>query len=486
MLTRVPSPNQTAIFNWVETGTGNAIIEAVAGSGKSYTLEQCVKLFSRGASYIILAFNRDIAHELASRKLNARTFHSMCMRPALNARGQRDVEPNKLRILIEDNLGDKDVEMYGAFIRKLVAMGKNMGFGCLTRATPEAWADLVEHHDMELDNERASMERALELADKLLKASNESDLVDWDDVLYIPVLDGLSLPKFDWVLGDEQQDTNAIQRALLRKILKPSGRFIGVGDSSQAIYGFRGADSDSLDLLAQEFNCTRLPLSVTYRCPKLVVERAQEFVPHIQAAPDASDGVVESMGQRWDHKGFQAQELVVCRTTAPLVALAYRMMKDRKPVMIRGKEVGEGLINLIKKLNAKGVDALVTKLAAYTAREAEKATAKGQDDKATNLQDKADAIMCIVESLPETNRTVPALVEALEEMFRVKANCTELSTIHKSKGLEAHTVYWMIPAKCRQPRQEWQQRQEANLCYVAITRAKARLYIINEQTKEAA
>lgn len=486
MLTRVPSANQTNIFTWVETGAGNAIIDAVAGSGKSWTLEQCVKLFSKGLSYIILAFNRDIAHELAGRGLNARTFHSLCCTIVLRSRGQTKAEPNKLRILIEENLGDLDVAMYGSFIRKLVSMGKNAGIGCLIRDTPEAWLELVDHHDLELESEKANMERAIDLASKLLRASNESPLVDWDDMLYLAVLDGLSLPKFDWVLGDEQQDTNAIQRAILRKIMKANSRFIGVGDPSQAIYGFRGADSDSLELLAKEFNCIHLPLSVTYRCPKSVVAKAQEYVPHIQAAPDASDGVVESLGGQWDHKAFQAQELVVCRTTAPLVQLAYRMLKDRKPVMIRGKEVGEGLINLIERLNAKGIDAMVTKLQAFTAREVEKATAKRQDDKATNIQDRCDAIMCIVESLPETRRTVPALIEALEEMFRVKANCTELSTIHKAKGLEAHTVYWLIPAKCRKPRQEWQAQQEANLSYVAITRAKARLVIINEVTKEAA
>ena len=91
-------------------------------------------------------------------------------------------------------------------------------------------------------------------------------MANFDDLLYLAVKDGISLPKFDFIFVDEAQDTNAIQRALLRKIMKKTSRVVVVGDPAQAIYGFRGADSESMNLIAEEFDCKRLPLSISCRC----------------------------------------------------------------------------------------------------------------------------------------------------------------------------------------------------------------------------
>ncbi|MBN6046748.1 UvrD-helicase domain-containing protein, partial [Citrobacter sp. ku-bf4] len=125
-------------------------------------------------------------------------------------------------------------------------------------------------------------------------------MVDFDDLLYLAVKDGISLPKFDFIFVDEAQDTNAIQRALLRKIMRKGSRIVAVGDPAQAIYGFRGADSESLNLIAEEFDAIKLPLSISYRCSTSVVSYAQQWVSHIQAAPGAKAGEVQELGTKWD------------------------------------------------------------------------------------------------------------------------------------------------------------------------------------------
>ena len=74
--------------------------------------------------------------------------------------------------------------------------------------------------------------------------------------------------------------------------MKPTERITVVGDNRQAIFGFRGADSNSLDRLKQELNADELGLTRTYRCGKVIVERAQGFVPDLEADENNPDGEI--------------------------------------------------------------------------------------------------------------------------------------------------------------------------------------------------
>jgi DNA helicase-2/ATP-dependent DNA helicase PcrA len=480
---RVWSPYQTNIFTFVESGAGTAVVEAVAGSGKTTTIVEALKRV-RGSS-IFLAFNKSIATELGKRGVNARTFHSLTYSPVMRHKRANEVTNDKLRRICDAKLTGDDGALYGAFITRLVGLGRQAGIGCLVPDVEQSWLDLVQYHDLELESEYADLGRALELASLLLQESNSSGMVDFDDMLYIAVKDGLSLPKFDFVFVDEAQDTNAIQRALLRKIMHKDSRMVAVGDPAQAIYGFRGADSNSLQLIVDEFNCTRLPLTISYRCPQAVVKYAQQWVSHIEAAPNAPEGEVQSLGTKWDTKVFQPGDLVVCRTTAPIIALAYKMLRTRVPVQVLGREIGQGLKALINKLNARGIEQVQSKLEAWRTREVEKAVAKKQDAKAEAINDKADAIVCLIEGLEETNRTVPALLRVIDDLFADKGAATVLSTIHKAKGLEAPRVFWLNSSQCPATwaKQDWQRQQEVNLCYVAVTRAQQTLVLIEGEKK---
>jgi superfamily I DNA/RNA helicase len=477
------SPYQETAFDFIANGAGNAIVKAVAGSGKTTTGVEMVKRIPAGKSHIFLAFNKSIATELSSRGINGRTFHSLCYSPVLRAKDVKTVTTDKLRRGVDENIGDAEARLYGSFIVRLVGLARNAGVGVLSPDEPETWEALAEHHDLELDDEAAKPARAIELARKLLAWSNSADALDFDDLLYLAVKDGISLPKFDYVFVDEAQDTNAIQRAILRKLMKPASRLIAVGDPAQAIYGFRGADSDSMGLIKDEFACTELPLTVTYRCPTSVVEFAREWVDHIEPAPGAAEGTVTELGESWKPAQFQADDLIVCRTTKPLIALCYSLIRAKVPARMMGREIGAGLKSLVTRMNAKGIDALVEKLSIYTAREVEKHIAKRQQAKAEAVQDKTDAIFCLIEGLYETERTVPALLAVIDSLFDEAAGQCVLATIHKAKGLEANRVYWLNSSQCpaKWATQPWQQQQERNLCYVAVTRAKSELLLIEER-----
>lgn len=480
---------QTSIFAFVENGTGNAIVEAVAGSGKSTTIVEAMKLV-RGSS-IFLAFNKAIAEELKKRGVNARTFHSLCFGVVLNAM-RAELDTDKMKKLLKEHItldgGETGItaneeRMYFSFALRLVGLAKQVGMGFLTKDTFDAWVDICNHHDIEPESELATIERGIQIARMLLDWSNaDRKRVDFDDMLYIAVRDRLSLPKFDFIFVDEAQDTNMIQREILRMIMRPGARMVAVGDPAQAIYGFRGADARSLALIGAEFNAVTLPLSISYRCSASVVRYAQQWVDHIQARDDAPEGSVINLDTDWTPEVFQPNDLVVCRKTAPLITLAFKCIRYNIPAQVMGRDIGQGLKTLIKKMNARDIDQLADKLNAYMEREVAKARKEDNDQKVESIQDKVGSLLFLIDSLLEDRRNLQGLDAGIDYLFKDKLNSVKLATIHKSKGLEARRVFWLGRSEwpARWARQPWQQQEEIHLCYVAATRAMDELYLIEE------
>lgn len=484
-MSRVWSSYQKAIFKFVKSGKGNAIVEAVAGSGKTTTIVEAFK-YVEGSS-VFLAFNKAIASELATKGLNAKTFHSLCFGPVLSAKKGRVLDQDKTRKIFKNVYPDqKQQDMYSFFVCRLVGLGKQIGIDCLLPNTVENWQGIVDHHNLELDSEDANVDTAIAMAMNVLPESNAHlHFVDFDDMLYLAVKEKVNLPKFRNVFVDEAQDTNRIQREILRKIMrkdKGGARIIAVGDPHQAIYGFRGADSDSMSLIERDFNCVRLPLTVSYRCPQAVVAHARNWVSHIEFAPDAPAGEVRDLREQWKNEDFSASDMVVCRTTRPLIALGYSMLKARKPFYIMGRDIGQNLRKLVERQKARTIDTLEEKLQNWARREIEKAMKRDDIGKVEQIQDKLDAIMMLVQSLPENARTVNEVCRTIDLLFEEKRNATVLCTIHKSKGLEADRVWWLNSSQCPAKwAQGWQFKQEENLCYVATTRAKVQLNLIEEK-----
>lgn len=487
---RTWSPYQTNIFDFIRNGAKspvsngkrNAIIRAVAGSGKTTTIVEGMKAAS--GFNVFLAFNKSIAEELKSRGVNAKTFHSLTYTPVMKARKAFSVDSDKLKKLTTANWSRSDCMVYGAFAMRLVGLARQIGMGCLVPNEYDTWMGIVVHHDIEIESELGELGRGIELAMELLDLSNHSNMVDFDDLLYFAVLDNILLPKFSFVFVDEAQDTNAIQREILKKVMAHDSRLIAVGDPAQAIYGFRGADSESMNMIAKQFDCVELPLTVSYRCPTTVIEYAQTIVPDIEAAPNAPAGAVVKLGKKWELENFKDGDLIVCRTTRHLVALAFRMLKRRIPAHLMGNDIGAGLKGLIKRMNANSLDELQKKVDSWMEREVSKATEKEQDSKVERIYDQAHTINMLIDSMEENARTIADLTAVIDKLFAPNnAARIKLATIHKAKGLEAPRVYWLNSSQCppKWVRKDWQMKQEMNLCYVAITRAMQELVLIEDK-----
>lgn len=479
------STNQNAIFNFVQHGTGNAIAAAVAGSGKTTTLVHAESLVPGSA--LFLAFGKEIAEEMKRRGVEAKTFHSLVFRVVTQFLGVKTVQMDKLDQLIKFNFKKEDQWIYGNFCKRLVGLARQQGVGYLCENNTEFWDELIDIHNLELESDEGKYSRAIQLAQQLLEISNQSRSADFDDLLYFAVIYNLNLPKYDFIFVDEAQDTNAIQREIIKKLMHPGSRLLAVGDKAQAIYGFRGADSNSLSLIEKEFNCVTLPLDVSYRCPRSIVEYANQWVPEIKPAPDAPEGIVSHLNE-WQLTQFQPHDLIVCRTTKPLISLAFKLISQRISAYVMGREIGQGMKSLINKIikrnKVKSLSELRIYLNQWLDEEIATLTASGKPEKIEVIRDKVQAIEGVIEGLEETeSKGLKDLEDAIDYLFLEKSNAVTLCTIHKSKGLEANRVYWLNRSQCpsKWAKKDWQIQQELNLCYVATTRAKSELYMIEDQ-----
>lgn len=481
-----PSQYQQRIFDFVTNGKGSGLIEAVAGSGKTTTIVKALDLIPSDQKVLFLAFNKSIAEELKSRvpaHVEARTLNSLgfgAVMRAANGSGRPQIDGHKVRKFMREMLPPA-AESYAGDIARLVGLCKANGmvpasFGAspLIPFGIDAVLDVADAFDMNFNGDGETVARWV---GDLLAANNvQRDVLDFDDQLLFPVIYNLTLYRFDWVFVDEAQDLSLVQRALVKKALKPGGRLVAVGDSRQAIYAFRGADSGSMARIERDFNCTRLPLSISYRCAKSVVEEAQRYVPHIEASETAPDGSVRHLNE-FGPDTFEVNDLIVCRNTAPLVEMAYRLMSARKPCRILGRDIGEVLKALIKKLKPKGIDGLLKKLLEWEEKEVERLMARDKTAQAEHVRDKAECIRF----LANLADTVPQLLADIDSLFSGAG--TTLATVHKSKGLEAGRVFilnaGLMPSKYARTAEAM--TQEINLIYVAVTRAKRELVYIESE-----
>lgn len=500
-----PSPQQDAIFRWVETGTGNAFVEAVAGSGKSTTLVHACSRMS--GSVAIAAYNKKAADDLKSKlaaasvdmgHVRAGTFHSFGFSAWRRAHSTVEVDDYRKRNELVDACEvDKRLE---SVVLKLVSLAKQSAFD--STWTPDDLQYIIDHHDLlfDLDTVDEDADARAVIAKTLdgLAWSRQvaGELIDFDDMIWLPVTTPrLRVWTNDWVLVDEAQDTNPARRLLARRMVN-SGRFgapgraIFVGDRHQAIYGFTGADADAVELLSIDFKCVPLPLTVTYRCPKSVVELARKFVPHITAHESAVEGVVRSMSRQDFIKTevdlLQPDDAILCRKTRPLVSLAFRLIKRGVGCHVEGRDIGSGLVKLATKWKTTTVAGLRRNLDAYRERETKKLTARlgkegGIEYAIDALNDRVETLLIIADGCTTVDEVVAKITSMFRDTVDGQSSTLTLSTIHRAKGREWGKVYilgWTGYMPSPFARKAWQKQQEANLAYVAVTRAQRELVLL--------
>jgi superfamily I DNA/RNA helicase len=493
------SPQQEAFISWAQDGRGSCVLEAVAGSGKTTTV-LAAALKMKGTTAIV-AFNKSIANEIVEKledlgvswqQVKGGTVHSFGFAAYRKFRPGVRVDDKKVVTAVDAAaLSSQFLKYHGSKVVRLVGLAKQAAIGVLGAIDDDSlWYDIIEHHDI-MDTRERDGDQAPPCSEKdlienaryfLLWSNHELDTIDFNDMIYLPLLLKLRFFQYDNVFIDEAQDTNPARRALARAILKKGGRLIAVGDRHQAIYGFTGADNDSLEQIKRDFNAIEMPLTVTYRCPKAVVSFARQWVDHIEAHDTAPEGQVTSMDQAY-FDSLPASELtadtaILCRLNKPLVRTAFALIRRKVACKVEGRDIGQGLKKLATRWKVTTLENLEDRLEKYLDAETTKLLAKKQEAKLAQVEDQVETLRVIMDQCrSEQKYGMVDLLDWIDSLFAddVRGVLT-LSSIHKSKGREWERVLWLNrESTCPSPwaRQQWQMDQEVNLMYVAATRAKS-------------
>jgi DNA helicase-2/ATP-dependent DNA helicase PcrA len=307
-------------------------------------------------------------------------------------------------------------------------------------------------------------------------------------MVWLPHRLGVAPDQFDLLLVDEAQDLNRAQQSLALAA-SAVGRLVPVGDRNQAIYGFSGADCDALPRLtnllddAGDRGCRTLPLTVTWRCPTSHVGLARRIVPDLEPAPGAAEGEVRTASLKEIARAVQPGDLVICRKNAPVVSLTYRLVLAGVPAVMRGRDIGKGLLSLIARLKPADVPDLIAKVEDY--REKEERRLERRNAAASAFEALEDRCNCLGQ-LAAQAESLDALGRFIRQVFddaQGPGAAVVLSSVHRAKGLEAETVYVLDPKSLplvRRDSRPWERVQERNICYIAATRSKRSLVFEGE------
>lgn len=514
----------------------HVMIFAGAGTGKTTTLVEGIKTLhgicpkivpsiqqqaiwdelakSVGISKTCLtAFNKAIQLELEKRikgipNTVSKTMHGLGYSAVLqrwNLDKKDPVRGERTSIILEEIVGKPFKEIDTVIItavNKLVGLCKST----LVEPTYDNIMQIAGAYDVEMN------ESALIICDYVQKALviamndvERHQFIDYNDMIWLPIVHNLTLPKFDLLLVDEAQDLNRCQQEL---VIRMGRRLIICGDPYQAIYGFAGADNQSMPNLFDRLNktpagCVSLKLNQTRRCGKAIVLEANKIVEDYQYHESNPEGKVcvskmvgidppifpialtDEEGEAdylpghnpatWSYHTFvKPGDMILCRVNALLVSQCFQFLKKGKKATIQGRDIGQGLVNMIMKMKASSLDDLEQKIERWYDREYKKETEKKFPSEARliALGDKKDCICCFIEQ----SNSVEQMISKIYSIFTDDSRGSIiLSSIHKAKGLEADQVFILDPQQVPFPHPMAKTpqaiKQEYNLRYVAITRA---------------
>lgn len=452
-------------------------------SGKTFTLCKLAEMTPPIKSSIFLAFNKSIAEELGQRlprTVKAQTLHSCALSSLCKA--------FSLNFSLSDsknfNLAKEKMEFKGVhpkripgIIMKVCRLYDLMRFN-LVPDDIEAIIALGERYGEDADEELAK--RAIELrmlnkriADNyFLKGGGGKLPMDFTDMLYYATqyVHREDFKQYNVVMLDECQDISPLQFEVVKMCKTPRGRLIAVGDEKQSIYSFMGSNLDSLQAIKNAPNTVTLPLSMTYRCAQdIVAEACKVFPDGIVAAPGAVKGFVGD----GTFKDAQEGDFILCRNNAPLVDAFITLLRQGKKCTILGKEFGDELVSLIDSVeDVWGLEQVLENMISKLQKKGVKSPTKCE------AYDKLNEKVNVLLSLYEYFGDLETVRSRIYDIFVENASRgITLSTIHKSKGLEADRIFFLQPEllPSKYATTELALYAEKCLQFVAITRARKSL-----------
>lgn len=486
-----PSKYQQVIYNTVITTPQNVAVAAGPGSGKSTTLIEVSKLIPYTKTSIFVAFGREIVKSLKNRLPNSTicsTMHSLGAK-AIGSHYQHgwNLSENKqLSYILPHYEGEKNQKKKWSSAYQI---DRVMGLMRATMSpnTKEGVEKVLIDYGVDLDEDQIGiLIRALKKFWQYNDEERGSIAIDFQDMIEMCVRDrNIGLPQYDFVFVDEVQDLSNLDREFVKRLVRPRGRIIAVGDKNQAIYSFRGAAIDSFEQFAAMNNTVTLPLSISYRCARIIVEEAQTVYKDIEVWEEAQEGIIQREGRVAD---IQEGDMVLCRNTRPLIDVFFDLIDQGKKAYVVGKDYEKGLMKILAEFDAEeATESCRERLDGVRKRKAEELKRSGLNNplnspKYIAVSEKVEILLLIFSKFTNVGEVEKFISTLFEDEDR---DGVRLMTIHRAKGLESDRVFIintyegkdLIPSPYAVTPN--QLKQEKNLQFVSITRAKRELVYLN-------
>lgn len=506
----IPTDEQQAILDNIAHSQSSTMVEAGAGCAKTSTLTMASERVNNPA--LAIAFNKRIADELGKKmptNFTCKTMNALGHNAWAKANGGKgntmrvdSVKAGKLlsemwkvnKIHASEDQWDFARQLFQkAQIEGLVPEPFGSQYSTMVPDTRDGWQSLADDLSISEDDFEFVWQIARDALIENIRLAYQG-VISFDDQIYCSTMLGGAFWKYDTVFVDEDQDLSPLQILMIRKSIKPSSRIMAVGDKCQSIYAFRGAVGEAAEQIKGLLpDWTELPLMTSFRCPKLVADRQRDHVPLFRAAGTNPAGQIitfdSTNGWTWQNVADKVPDLhaglaILCRNNAPLMSMAFKLIRQGIGCHVLGRDLGKGLKALSKKIapaDNMPADMLRNRITEWLNGELAKARIQDNPNVADKFQDKADSLLAVLDSAE--CRDAGELRRQIDKLFSRENGLVTLSTIHKAKGLEwgavIHLDPFRLPSKFAVKSGGRALEQEKNLKYVAETRTKHTLMFGN-------
>lgn len=545
---REPSKYQKEILDWVKNGRGSGLVNALAGTGKTTTLEMVAKAVP--SKMLFLAFNKHIADELSeredikplvdSKKLKIYTVNALGNMTLIDyCKTKLDKDP-----VLKSNKLTSDI-LDGVILDRLRRENKELPHGAMEsklamdtiKKHAKTCCDLVRCHCIDYKDHKAidhliSDEGLFIFRKEILQITSiprlewsfiVSDAIeesidffektgeyDFLEQIYLPVHLQLFPPPWlkwytEFVGVDEAQDISTLQQRFIKRLqymnpYKPT-RYLFVGDEHQAIYKFNGADCNSINHIRNQFDAKDLHLNICYRCPKKALVLAREHAPLIEDAPTAKEGTINIISNLDVVKYADYGDLIMARKNKDLVEIYLMLIKGKRKVYFKKSEF---LFRIIKEIDDRKRIKTIEDVEKFIEKESRKENNRkeAEEKEVKNVIDMEEedifSIMSQLLTFFQMNyerygfkSNAKGFTDFIRSIAKTEPSeeCIVLGSIHAMKGLEAKNVfivnYFEMPYEFGMGGEYF--IQEKNLKYIAETRTKENLYLcydLEKNTKE--
>lgn len=483
----------------------NVLVDSVAGSGKTTlaltTTNLIYSKIDKTAKILYACFNKSIKEEMQSRLYSANIFntetntlHSIGLRAlkklnkpvVINAYKMKDVNKRMIeKAKLDPKYKKTKNKTFWSYLFHITNIFEFSRYDGSMSFEYNSSLELYEEQSTSINWTIYDEVMLMDLYNiyvecyKDLTFGTDELVVDFTDMIYLPISLNINLNQnIKYMIMDEVQDFNRLQHIFVDKIMRDSNvkQFIAVGDPKQSIYGFAGSNPRLFTRFLEKPSTVRMSMTNNFRCGYNIINYANSVYNNLQTVTTNAGFVNEAATVQDVSKG----SLVIARKISTLLKGFFSLLSIGMPVSLKDENVFGTITGILNKHPGDYIPELIENLH-YIVQDAKDPTF-GDPIEAYKLQEELDILVMINDYTNFGALHKKDIVKRLKEIADVEPEgFITMCSIHKAKGLEADevTIINIGEIPLESAKTPFQIDQEYNLKYVALTRAKDVLNLLN-------